>query len=150
MPAPIEPAAPPILYGTAWKRERTAALVERALTLGFRGVDTACQPKHYDEPGVGRGVAAFLARGGSRERLYLQTKFTPRRARPEAHALRSQRAARRAGRAIVSRRWRARTSPISTTSCIVGTSFARGISRTCSRSCTTLIPDTEFTLGRLQ
>src|SRR5690606_26221817 len=68
MPAPIEPAAPPILYGTAWKRERTAALVERALTLGFRGVDTACQPKHYDEPGVGRGVAAFLARGGSRSR----------------------------------------------------------------------------------
>ena len=70
--------APPILYGTAWKAERTAELVERALTLGFRGVDTACQPKHYDERGVGRGVAAFLARGGSRESLYLQTKFTPR------------------------------------------------------------------------
>jgi diketogulonate reductase-like aldo/keto reductase len=69
--------APPILYGTAWKGERTASLVERALELGFRGIDTACQPKHYDEPGVGRGVAAALARGLDRRELYLQTKFTP-------------------------------------------------------------------------
>jgi diketogulonate reductase-like aldo/keto reductase len=66
-----------ILYGTAWKRERTASLVERALVLGFRGIDTACQPKHYDEPAVGRGVAAALARGIARRDLYLQTKFTP-------------------------------------------------------------------------
>jgi len=74
-----EPSAmPPILYGTAWKKERTAPLVERALELGFRGIDTACQPKHYDEPAVGQAVAAFLAKGGSRESLYLQTKFTPR------------------------------------------------------------------------
>jgi diketogulonate reductase-like aldo/keto reductase len=78
MARPASPAPPPILYGTAWKKERTAGLVERALELGFRGVDTACQPKHYDEPGVGRGVAAFLARGGARHSLYLQTKFTPR------------------------------------------------------------------------
>jgi diketogulonate reductase-like aldo/keto reductase len=78
MARPASPAPPPILYGTAWKKERTAGLVERALELGFRGVDTACQPKHYDEPGVGRGVAAFLARGGARGSLYLQTKFTPR------------------------------------------------------------------------
>ena len=75
----LEPisAAPPILYGTAWKKERTTALVERALELGFRGIDTACQPKHYDEPGVGHSVTAFLARGHARESLYLQTKFTP-------------------------------------------------------------------------
>jgi diketogulonate reductase-like aldo/keto reductase len=77
MPEPAAAAPPPILYGTAWKKERTAALVERALELGFRGVDTACQPKHYDERAVGRGVAAFLARGHLRESLYLQTKFTP-------------------------------------------------------------------------
>jgi diketogulonate reductase-like aldo/keto reductase len=32
---------PGILYGTAWKGDRTAALVEAAITLGFRGVDTA-------------------------------------------------------------------------------------------------------------
>jgi len=71
------PPAPGILYGTAWKEARTASLVERALSLGFRGVDTACQPKHYDEAGVGAGVAACLARGLSRSELYLQTKFTP-------------------------------------------------------------------------
>ena len=71
------PIAPALLYGTAWKKERTAGLVERALSLGFRGIDTACQPKHYDEAGVGAGVAACLARGLSRAELYLQTKFTP-------------------------------------------------------------------------
>lgn len=68
---------PPLLYGTAWKKERTSALVELALRLGFRGIDTACQPKHYDEAGVGAGIAACLARGLTRESLYLQTKFTP-------------------------------------------------------------------------
>ena len=68
---------PRLLYGTAWKKERTAELVERALSLGFRGIDTACQPKHYDERGVGAGVAACLGRGLGRQELYLQTKFTP-------------------------------------------------------------------------
>ncbi len=71
-------AMPPILYGTAWKKERTAALVEQAIGLGFRGIDTACQPKHYDEAGVGAGIAAALQSGiVSRQDLYLQTKFTP-------------------------------------------------------------------------
>lgn len=37
--------SPPMLYGTAWKGHRTAALVEQAIRAGFRGVDTACQPK---------------------------------------------------------------------------------------------------------
>lgn len=45
---------PKLLYGTAWKKERTATLVEMALTLGFKGVDTACQPKHYEEELFGR------------------------------------------------------------------------------------------------
>jgi diketogulonate reductase-like aldo/keto reductase len=67
---------PALLYGTAWKKERTAALVAQALGLGFRGIDTACQPKHYDEPGVGTGIAAARTRGLRREQLYLQTKFT--------------------------------------------------------------------------
>lgn len=67
---------PRILYGTAWKKERTATLVEQALDLGFRGIDTACQPKHYDEAGVGRGVAAGIAKGINRSELYLQSKFT--------------------------------------------------------------------------
>lgn len=68
---------PRLLYGTAWKKERTAELVERALVAGFRGIDTACQPKHYDEAGVGKGVAAAGARGIARQDVYLQTKFTP-------------------------------------------------------------------------
>lgn len=70
--------SPPIIYGTAWKEKRTAALVERALELGFRGIDTAAQPKHYDEAGVGQGLAAAMARGiVARNDVYLQTKFTP-------------------------------------------------------------------------
>lgn len=68
---------PKIIYGTAWKKERTAALVERAITLGFRGVDTACQPKHYDEAGVGAGLANCFEAGLLRADLYLQSKFTP-------------------------------------------------------------------------
>ena len=68
---------PRILYGTAWKKERTAGLVELALATGFRGIDTACQPKHYDEAGVGAGLAAALTKGVHRHDIYLQTKFTP-------------------------------------------------------------------------
>jgi diketogulonate reductase-like aldo/keto reductase len=70
-------AMPRLVYGTAWKKERTAALVEEALRAGFRGVDTACQPKHYHEPGAGEGLAALLAEGLARSEVYLQTKFTP-------------------------------------------------------------------------
>jgi diketogulonate reductase-like aldo/keto reductase len=69
---------PPILYGTAWKKERTEALVTQALREGFRGIDTACQPKHYHEPGVGAAITACLQEGlTTREELYIQTKFTP-------------------------------------------------------------------------
>jgi diketogulonate reductase-like aldo/keto reductase len=68
---------PGLLYGTAWKKERTAGLVEQALRLGFRGIDTACQPKHYDEAGVGAGLQAALRQGIERGQIYVQTKFTP-------------------------------------------------------------------------
>lgn len=68
---------PAIIYGTAWKKERTAALVEQAIRAGFRGVDTACQPKHYYEPGVGEGLAKVIQEGlVKREDIFLQTKFT--------------------------------------------------------------------------
>lgn len=70
-------AMPPILYGTAWKKERTQALVETAVRCGFRGVDTACQPRHYFEPGVGAALQTLAAEGIARESLFLQTKFTP-------------------------------------------------------------------------
>lgn len=68
---------PGIIYGTAWKKADTRRLVERAIRQGFRGIDTACQPKHYDEAGVGAGVSASLKLGLRRRDLYLQTKFTP-------------------------------------------------------------------------
>lgn len=72
-------AVPRMLYGTAWKKERTAGLVEMALRAGFRGIDTACQPKHYNEPGVGEGLCAVLGSALARAQVYLQTKFTPLR-----------------------------------------------------------------------
>ena len=68
---------PGIIYGTAWKKADTARLVRTAIQRGFRGIDTACQPKHYDEAGVGAGVALCLNAALVRADLYLQTKFTP-------------------------------------------------------------------------
>src|SRR4030081_1899547 len=68
---------PRIIYGTAWKKSQTARLVEKAIAQGFRGIDTACQPKHYDEAGVGAGVTASLDDALMRADLYLQTKCTP-------------------------------------------------------------------------
>jgi diketogulonate reductase-like aldo/keto reductase len=68
---------PCIIYGTAWKKERTVELVSKALRVGFRGVDTACQPKHYDERLVGVALQRMGDEGVEREVLYLQTKFTP-------------------------------------------------------------------------
>jgi diketogulonate reductase-like aldo/keto reductase len=78
MESATPPLMPQIIYGTAWKKSDTGPLVATALRQGFRGIDTACQPKHYEEPGVGAGVSAALADGRlSRGDLYLQTKFTP-------------------------------------------------------------------------
>lgn len=69
--------SPRVIYGTAWKQAQTEPLVVEALRQGFRGIDTAGQPRHYDEAGVGRAVAAGLGGDLAREGLYLQTKFTP-------------------------------------------------------------------------
>ena len=69
--------SPDFLYGTAWKEDRTAALTELALRVGFRGIDTANQRRHYFEAGVGQGLAAAYRAGVvTREDLFLQTKFT--------------------------------------------------------------------------
>ena len=68
---------PRLLYGTAWKEERTEELAGLALTAGFRGIDTANQRRHYVEAAVGAAVAAAQERGlVSRENIFLQTKFT--------------------------------------------------------------------------
>ncbi|WP_345969257.1 aldo/keto reductase [Sulfurimonas sp. HSL1-6] len=68
---------PALIYGTAWKKEQTAPLVEAALRCGFRGIDTACQPRHYHEAGVGEALAKMRGEGLEREAVFLQTKFTP-------------------------------------------------------------------------
>ncbi len=68
---------PGLVYGTAWKKAATAGYVAEALRRGFRGIDTACQPRHYHEPGVGEGLAMAYAEGLSRQDLYLQTKYSP-------------------------------------------------------------------------
>jgi diketogulonate reductase-like aldo/keto reductase len=68
---------PAFLYGTAWKESDTRRCVDEALAAGFRGIDTANQPRHYHEAGVGEALeAAFAAQTLRREQLFLQTKFT--------------------------------------------------------------------------
>lgn len=54
---------PNFLYGTAWKKERTADLVYEALEAGFKGVDTAAQPRHYNEKLVGDGIRRAIEDG---------------------------------------------------------------------------------------
>jgi len=66
-------SVPAVWYGTAWKEDRTEALVALALAAGFRAIDTANQRKHYYEAGVG---AAIARAGIAREALFLQSKFT--------------------------------------------------------------------------
>jgi len=78
---PADKAFPPdFLYGTAWKEDRTAALVELAIRAGFRAIDTANQRRHYFEEGVGQGLAVAYRDGlVTRDQLFLQTKFTYQR-----------------------------------------------------------------------
>jgi diketogulonate reductase-like aldo/keto reductase len=85
-PTRIEPTrvvrgltVPSILYGTAWKAERTGALTAAAIGCGFRGIDTANQRKYYMEAGAGEGIRSAIAAGTvTRDQLFLQTKFTPK------------------------------------------------------------------------
>ena len=68
---------PSFMYGTAWKKEATANLVQQAVTAGFRAIDTANQLIHYQEALVGEALQALAKQGIARETLFLQTKFTP-------------------------------------------------------------------------
>ncbi|KAK8133949.1 NADP-dependent oxidoreductase domain-containing protein [Apiospora sp. TS-2023a] len=75
--SPHTTTTPRLVYGTAWKKNATADLVYKALKFGFRGIDTAAQPRHYQERLVGDGVRRAVAEGlVARGELYLQTKFT--------------------------------------------------------------------------
>jgi diketogulonate reductase-like aldo/keto reductase len=51
-----------------------------------RGVDTACQPKHYYEAGVGNALDRAIRDGiVTRDQVFLQTKFTPIRGKRIRH-----------------------------------------------------------------
>ncbi|KAJ1304263.1 hypothetical protein OPQ81_005423 [Rhizoctonia solani] len=72
------PNLPKIIYGTAWKKDQTKALVIQAILQGFRGIDTACQPKHYREDLVGEALSELYEQSRvSREDVFIQTKYTP-------------------------------------------------------------------------
>lgn len=68
---------PFFVYGTAWKEDATARLVKTAVSVGFKAIDTANQPRHYQEPLVGDALKALANEGIARDTLFLQTKFTP-------------------------------------------------------------------------
>jgi diketogulonate reductase-like aldo/keto reductase len=68
---------PSFMYGTAWKKEATAQLVQLAVASGFRAIDTANQLIHYREALVGEAFEALEKNGVDRDTLFLQTKFTP-------------------------------------------------------------------------
>ena len=68
---------PSFMYGTAWKKEATANMVQQAVTAGFRAIDTANQLIHYQEALVGEALQALAKQGIPRETQFLQTKFTP-------------------------------------------------------------------------
>jgi diketogulonate reductase-like aldo/keto reductase len=69
-------SVPEFAYGTAWKKEATTELVELAVNAGFRSIDTANQLIHYDEARVGDALLNLKAKGITRDKLFLQTKFT--------------------------------------------------------------------------
>ena len=68
---------PSFMYGTAWKKEATTQLVQLAVAAGFTAIDTANQLIHYQEALVGDALLALAQQGVTRDRLFLQTKFTP-------------------------------------------------------------------------
>ncbi|KAJ5795330.1 hypothetical protein N7457_001929 [Penicillium paradoxum] len=74
----VSTTVPVFIYGTAWKKDRSADLVYNAIKAGFRAVDTAAQPRHYEENLVGDGIRRAITDGiVTRTELYVQTKFSP-------------------------------------------------------------------------
>ena len=67
---------PKMIYGTAWKEDATEDLVCTAIEMGFRGIDTANQRRHYNEAAVGSAISKALKSGARREDFFIQTKYT--------------------------------------------------------------------------
>jgi diketogulonate reductase-like aldo/keto reductase len=70
----VVPKLPPLLYGTAWKEEKTASLTETALKSGFVAVDAANYPTGYREALVGDGITAAFESGIKREDVFVRTE----------------------------------------------------------------------------
>ncbi|KIP04608.1 hypothetical protein PHLGIDRAFT_109339 [Phlebiopsis gigantea 11061_1 CR5-6] len=71
-----------IIYGTAWKKDRTAALVVSAVLNGFRAIDTG------KEQLVGDALHILQTEHGvKREDLFIQTKFTSMSGQDESKPL---------------------------------------------------------------
>jgi len=79
---------PVFVYGTAWKKEKTATFVQKAIHSGFRAIDTAGMPKHYNEVGVGDALKVLDGLNGGKvlakpsleqqqRLLFIQSKYTP-------------------------------------------------------------------------
>jgi len=67
---------PSFMYGTAWKKDATARLVQLAVESGFTAIDTANQLIHYQEALVGEALQSLALKGVRRDALFLQSKFT--------------------------------------------------------------------------
>lgn len=66
---------PAFIYGTAWKKDQTKRLVKEALMHGFRRVDTAAQPRHYQEELVGEALREAYTEGViARRDLYVSLR----------------------------------------------------------------------------
>lgn len=76
---PLHPKVnmPRMVYGTAWKKNRTADLVYQAIKEGFRGIDTAAMKRHYSEELTGEGIRRAIKDGiVTREDLYVSRPTT--------------------------------------------------------------------------
>lgn len=69
---------PEMMYGCAWKKDKTADLVYQAIETGFRGIDTAAMRRHYDEKLTGDGIRRAIADGlVTRSDLYVRCPSCP-------------------------------------------------------------------------
>src|ERR1700737_1473401 len=79
-------AVPLVMYGTAWKEDRTQALVLEAIATGFRAFDTANPRKNDVEKKVGAAVRAAISYGTvTPENFFLQINLNIHTARSSAH-----------------------------------------------------------------
>jgi diketogulonate reductase-like aldo/keto reductase len=69
----LQDAQAAFIYGTAWKKAETKRLVREALVAGFRRIDTAAQPRHYQEHLVGEALReAYAEEIVKREDIYVR------------------------------------------------------------------------------